>query len=35
MNEAELDRMLGTMYATTEAVFRTVMRLGYGDRFTG
>lgn len=33
--EAELDRVLGTLYEATESTFRTAMRIGYGDRFSG
>lgn len=35
VTEAELDRLLGSAYAYTEAHFRRGMRIGYGDRFTG
>jgi len=35
VTEAELDRLLGSAYAYTEAHFRAAMRIGYGDRFTG
>ena len=31
----ELDRIVGTTYATVEQYFRTAMRLGYGSRFRG
>jgi hypothetical protein len=33
--EAELDWLLGSLYAATEACFRPAMRIGYGDRFQG
>ena len=35
IDETELDRILGTLYATTEACFATAMRIGFGDRFRG
>jgi hypothetical protein len=35
ITEAELDRLLGTVYAATEQSFRPAMRLAFGDRFTG
>lgn len=30
-----LDRLLGSIYEATEAMFVPLMRLGYGDRFNG
>ena len=33
VTEAELDRILGTVYAATEQCFRPAMRLAFGDRF--
>jgi hypothetical protein len=35
VTDAELDRILGSMWAAVELVFRPAMRLGYGDRFKG
>jgi hypothetical protein len=35
VNDAELDRLFGTIYAATEMCFRPAMRIGYGDRFKG
>jgi hypothetical protein len=35
VTEAELDRLLGSAYAYTEAHFRPGMRIGYGERFDG
>lgn len=35
VNEAELDRVLGSVYAYVEQCFRPAMRLGYGSRFKG
>ena len=31
----ELDRVLGTAYATVEQVFRGLLRIGFARRFTG
>ncbi len=33
--EAELDRLLGSAYAYSEAYFRPAMRIGYASRFQG
>jgi putative sensory transduction regulator len=33
--EAELDRLLGSAYAYSEAYFRPAMRIGYASRFGG
>ncbi len=33
VNEAELDRLLGSAYAYSEAYFRPAMRIGYATRF--
>ncbi len=33
VSEDRLDRVLGSIYEATEAMFRPLMRLGYGDRF--
>lgn len=35
LDEAELDRVIGTLYATVELVFRSLLRLGFASRFTG
>lgn len=35
VNAAELDRVLGTMYATVEANFRSLLQLGFASRFAG
>ena len=35
LTEAELDRILGTVYAATEQCFRPPMRQAFGDRFAG
>jgi hypothetical protein len=35
VNEDELDRLLGSAYAYTEAYFRPAMRIGYATRFSG
>jgi putative sensory transduction regulator len=32
LSEAELDRILGTLYATVEQCFRTLLRLGFASR---
>lgn len=31
----EIDRVLGTMYATVESMFRPLLRVGFASRFTG
>ncbi|MFM7509168.1 MAG: YbjN domain-containing protein [Actinomycetota bacterium] len=35
LDESELDRVLGSVYAYVEQHFRPAMRIGYGSRFTG
>ena len=35
IDESELDRILGSFYATVEQCFRPAMRIGFGSRFTG
>ncbi|MEQ8843154.1 MAG: YbjN domain-containing protein [Acidimicrobiales bacterium] len=35
VNDAELDRILGSMWAAVELIFRPAMRLGYASRFKG
>ncbi len=35
VNEAEMDRLFGTLYAATEMCFRPAMRIAFGDRFKG
>lgn len=35
VDEAELDRILGSMWAAVELIFRPAMRLGFASRFTG
>ena len=35
VDEDELDRLLGSAYAYSEAYFRPAMRIGYATRFTG
>lgn len=35
VTEAELDRVLGSVYMTTEQCFRPAMRIGYASRFDG
>jgi hypothetical protein len=35
VNDDELDRLLGSAYAYTEAYFRPAMRIGFATRFTG
>jgi hypothetical protein len=35
VTEVELDRILGSMWAAVELVFRPAMRLGFGSRFEG
>ena len=34
VTDAELDRILGSMWAAVELIFRPAMRLGFGSRFT-
>jgi hypothetical protein len=33
LSEAEVDRVLGTLYATVEQVFRSLLRIGFASRF--
>jgi hypothetical protein len=33
VDEAELDRMIGTLYATVERVFPVIIRIGFASRF--
>ena len=33
IDEAELDRIVGTTYATVEQYFRPAMRIGYASKF--
>jgi hypothetical protein len=35
VDEAELDRIVGSAYAYTEQYFRPAMRLGYASKFHG
>lgn len=35
VTDAELDRILGSLYAATERFFRPALRIGYASRFTG
>ena len=35
LDEAELDRILGTLYATVEQCFRALLRIGFASRFAG
>lgn len=35
LDEPELDRILGTLYATVEQCFRPAMRIGFASRFRG
>ena len=35
IDEGELDRLLGSVYATVEQCFRPAMRLGFASRFQG
>jgi Putative bacterial sensory transduction regulator len=35
VTERELDRILGTLYASTEQFFRPALRIGYASRFPG
>jgi hypothetical protein len=35
LDEGELDRILGSLYAYTEQCFRPAMRIGYASKFTG
>jgi hypothetical protein len=34
VDDAELDRLLGTLYAATEEYFRPALRIGFASRFT-
>jgi hypothetical protein len=33
LNEAELDRIIGTLYATVEQTFQGLLRIGFASRF--
>ena len=33
LSEAELDRIIGSLYATTEQCFRSLLRIGFASRF--
>ncbi|MET0578059.1 MAG: YbjN domain-containing protein [Ilumatobacteraceae bacterium] len=33
LNEAELDRIIGTLYATVEQTFQALLRIGFASRF--
>jgi Putative bacterial sensory transduction regulator len=35
LGEAELDRIIGTLYATVEQTFRALLRIGFASRFAG
>jgi len=35
LTEAELDRVIGTLYATVEQCFRAALRIGFATRFKG
>jgi len=35
VNEPELDRILGTLYAAVERHFPTLIRIGFASRFAG
>ena len=35
LNEVELDRIIGTLYATVEQHFRGLLRIGFASRFSG
>jgi Putative bacterial sensory transduction regulator len=35
LNDAELDRIIGTLYATVEQHFRPLLRIGFASRFVG
>jgi hypothetical protein len=35
VSESELDRVLGTLYATVEQCFRGLLAIGFASRFTG
>jgi hypothetical protein len=35
VSEAELDRLLGTLYATVEQCFRALLSIGFASRFSG
>ena len=34
LNEAELDRVIGTLYATVEQTFQALLRIGFASRFS-
>jgi hypothetical protein len=34
LDEKELDRVIGTLYATVERVFPIIIRIGFASRFT-
>lgn len=34
LDEAELDRVVGTLYATVERVFPSIIRIGFASRFS-
>jgi hypothetical protein len=34
LSEAELDRVIGTLYATVEQTFQSLLRIGFRSRFT-
>ena len=34
IDDVELDRILGTLYAATEAYFMPALRIGFASRFT-
>jgi hypothetical protein len=34
LSEAELDRVIGTLYATVEQCFQSILRIGFASRFT-
>jgi hypothetical protein len=33
VSEAELDRIIGTLYATVEQCFQALLRIGFASRF--
>jgi hypothetical protein len=33
LSEQELDRVIGTLYATVELAFSTIIRIGFASRF--
>jgi hypothetical protein len=35
LDEAELDRAIGTLYATVEQCFKSLLRIGFASRFSG